>query len=354
MNANEWVILDRKTVATVRLSLTPQVAFNISKEKTTAAMMQALEKLYKIPSSSNKIFLMKRLFNMRMSENGFVVDYLNDLIVVTNQLKSVGINFDDKIRALLFLCSLLDSWNNLVMTVSYSTVSGVLTLNDIVSFVMNDEMRRKTISDAISSKNKRTTLWHHRLGHLSESGSGKLLLENETGNKIKCLKSDNGGDYCDEGFLEYCSNNAYAPIDKEERKKLDPKSQNCVFIEYGDDMLVEGSSMGMINELKKKLASTFSMKDLGSLMYAMVSTRSDIAHAVGVVSRFMTNPGKEHRQAVKWILRAAVSWISKRQKIVALSTTKVEYVAVTGASKEIIWLQRLLIELGFGQVDYKL
>ncbi|KAK3032253.1 hypothetical protein RJ639_037427 [Escallonia herrerae] len=268
----------------------------------------------------------------------------------------------------------------------------------------------------------------------------KALVENETGNKIKCLKSDNGGEYRDGGFQEYCSNNgirlimtvkrtpqenglagkmnrtimeqarcmrihadlplqfwvaavdiaiylikispsgalnggileeewsgkpvnysflkvfgciAYAHNDKEERKKLDFKSQKCVFIgyagdEYGyrlwdyehnkiirsrnvifdesqlykhrlqehgiekenkecmeldepedgqvprtenpevldettdteiragdqqqvpetlylrrNDMLVAGSSMGRINELKKKLASTFSMKDLG-------------------------------------------------------------------------------------------
>ena len=38
-------------------------------------------------------------------------------------------------------------------------------------------------------------------------------------------------------------------------------------------------------------------------MYAMVCTRPDIAHAVGVVSRYMNNPGKEHWMAVKWILR---------------------------------------------------
>ena len=42
---------------------------------------------------------------------------------------------------------------------------------------------------------------------------------------------------------------------------------------------------------------------VGSLMYAMVCTRPDIAHAVGVVSRFLSNPGKEHWHAVKWILR---------------------------------------------------
>ncbi|BBH04062.1 Toll-Interleukin-Resistance domain family protein [Prunus dulcis] len=134
---------------------------------------------------------------------------------------------------------------------------------------------------------------------------------------------------------------------------------------------------------------------IGSLMYAMVCTRPDIGHAVGVVSRFMSNPGKAHWEAVKWILRylqgtsekclyfgkgelkvqgyvdadfggevdhrrsttgyiftvgnTAVSWMSQLQKIVTLSTTEAEYVAVTEASKEMIWLQGLLTELGFKQ-----
>ena len=135
---------------------------------------------------------------------------------------------------------------------------------------------------------------------------------------------------------------------------------------------------------------------IGSLMYAMVCTRPDIAHAVGVVSRYMSNPGKQHWEAVKWILRylrgtadyalcfkksdlglegfvdadmagdvdgrksttgyvytlggTVVSWVSKLQKIVALSTTEAEYVAVTEASKEMIWLQSFLEELGHKQV----
>ena len=42
---------------------------------------------------------------------------------------------------------------------------------------------------------------------------------------------------------------------------------------------------------------------VGSLMYAMVCTRPDIAYSVGVVSRFLANPGKQHWQEVKWILR---------------------------------------------------
>lgn len=42
---------------------------------------------------------------------------------------------------------------------------------------------------------------------------------------------------------------------------------------------------------------------VGSLMYAMVCTRLDIAHAVGIVSRYMNNLGKKHWMAMKWILR---------------------------------------------------
>ena len=42
---------------------------------------------------------------------------------------------------------------------------------------------------------------------------------------------------------------------------------------------------------------------IGSLMYAMVCTRPDIAHAVGVMSRSMSKPRKQHWEVVKWILR---------------------------------------------------
>ena len=42
---------------------------------------------------------------------------------------------------------------------------------------------------------------------------------------------------------------------------------------------------------------------VGSLTYSMVCTRPDIAHTVGVVSRYMANPRKEHWEVVKWLLR---------------------------------------------------
>ncbi|MCO5595833.1 hypothetical protein L7F22_049884 [Adiantum nelumboides] len=50
---------------------------------------------------------------------------------------------------------------------------------------------------------------------------------------------------------------------------------------------------------------------LGSLMYAMVTTRLDIAFAVGVVSPYMENPGKKHSDAVKHILKYLKGTASK-------------------------------------------
>ncbi|KAH9682681.1 hypothetical protein KPL71_027445 [Citrus sinensis] len=137
---------------------------------------------------------------------------------------------------------------------------------------------------------------------------------------------------------------------------------------------------------------------VGYLMYAMVLTRPDIAHAVSVVSRYMSNPGKEHWKAVKWILRylrgtsghgliyggqrrdnslivgyadadyagdldrrrsltgylftfnnCTINWKSQLQSVVALSTTEAEYTAAAEAIKEAIWLKGTLKELGVNQ-----
>ena len=63
--------------------------------------MSALRKIYEKPSTSNKVFLMKRLFNMKMSEGGFVVDHLNEFNTLTSQLSSIKVNFDDEVRALI-------------------------------------------------------------------------------------------------------------------------------------------------------------------------------------------------------------------------------------------------------------
>jgi hypothetical protein len=109
MKDEEWEILDKKALVTIWLSLVESMAFNISKEKTMKDLMDALAKLYEKPSMSNKVFLLKILFNMKMSKGGSVADHLNEFSTITNQLSSVKVDFDDEVRALLILCSFPES-----------------------------------------------------------------------------------------------------------------------------------------------------------------------------------------------------------------------------------------------------
>jgi len=131
---------------------------------------------------------------------------------------------------------------------------------------------------------------------------------------------------------------------------------------------------------------------VGSLMYAMVCTRSDLAYTVSTISWFMSNPGKQHWEAVMWVLRylrgtarlglvfqrletgkprllqgyvdidyagdldprrsttgyifteaeCVISWKAKLQDTIAPSATEAEYMAAVEASKEALWLRGLV------------
>ena len=58
-----------------------------------------------------------------------------------------------------------------------------------------------------------------------------------------------------------------------------------------------------IDEEKKYMSHVPYANVVGDLMYVMLSTRLEISHEVGVVSRFMENPREEHCRVVKWVLR---------------------------------------------------
>ena len=154
----------------------------------------------------------------------------------------------------------------------------------------------------------------------------------------------------------------------------------------GHFKLSKRSCPSMEEENKKMVVIPYSSV-VGSVMYVMICTRPDIAHVVGVVNRFLANPDKEHWEAVKWIFKylrgtsklclsfgkgkpvlkgytddldgikstsdylftfvwGVMSWQSKLQKCVALSTTEAENIAATEVGKEIVWIKVFFKELG--------
>ena len=98
MKQEAWDLLDHQALGVIRLTLARNMAFNIIKEKTTADLMKALSNMYKKPSTSNKLHMMYRLFNPKISERGCVVVHINKFNVIITQLSSVEITFDDEVQ----------------------------------------------------------------------------------------------------------------------------------------------------------------------------------------------------------------------------------------------------------------
>lgn len=135
---------------------------------------------------------------------------------------------------------------------------------------------------------------------------------------------------------------------------------------------------------------------LGSLMWLQVATRPDLSYAVNLLSRFANNPGRSHWEALKhtlsylkatldygitychgadirpygyvdadyagdingsrsteghifFVANGPVSWTSKRQETVALSTVEAEYMAFTRATQQAIWLTKFMDEIALTQ-----
>ena len=144
------------------------------------------------------------------------------------------------------------------------------------------------------------------------------------------------------------------------------------------------------NQVAKMRGMPYS-KAIGSVLWLAVVSRPDIAYAVGILSQFVQNLGLAHWEALKQVIiylnttkdlwltfggrsktlvegycnadwasqkhrhlisgysfhfrSGAISWSSKKQHIIALSSTKAEYIAQTHAAKEAIWLWNFVEEI---------
>lgn len=144
MSDEDWEKMDMKARATIFLSLSNNVLFNVLAKKTMKELWDKLSSLYEIASASNKVFIMKKLYNLKMRERGVMSNHLNEFNTLVTQLISVGINLDDEIKAILLLCSLPNSWEGVVMAVSTSVAAkSKLKFDDVAATLLSEDMRRK-------------------------------------------------------------------------------------------------------------------------------------------------------------------------------------------------------------------
>ena len=163
--------------------------------------------------------------------------------------------------------------------------------------------------------------------------------------------------------------------------------------------IATGTKLLKSTNCKEDVDTQVYQSKVGSEMYGMLCTCPDIAYGISQVSQHCSNPNSTHDAAVKRIMRylkptanlgitykgkdglnlkgysdadwgagedrksisgyvfilagGAISWSSKKQSGVALSSTEAEYTALLQAVKESIWIRRLLQELGREAEDDK-
>jgi hypothetical protein len=159
MSTEDWEKLDRKVRSTIHLCLSDSILLNVYREDSTKKLWEKLGNLYHSKSLVNKLFLLKKLYHLRMEDGDSMTDHLNVFNTLVSQLIFVDINMEEEYKCITLLCSLPDSWDNLVVAIGSSTKS-TLNFEDIVSSLLSEEMRRKFMenhsTDALSMRSFRT------------------------------------------------------------------------------------------------------------------------------------------------------------------------------------------------------
>ncbi|KAJ9564698.1 hypothetical protein OSB04_000664 [Centaurea solstitialis] len=181
-------------------------------------------------------------------------------------------------------------------------------------------------------------------------------------------------------------------IDKILKKfMMDESKKGFIPMQHG--IVLSKTQCPVSSQDQDKMKSVPYASAIGSIMYAMLCTRPDVAYSVSVTSRYQQNPGEPHWVVVKNILKylrrtkemflvfggsedeisvigysdatiqtdrddfrsqsgyvftlngGAISWKSSKQDTIADSTTEAEYIAASDAAKEAVWLRNFLSDL---------
>ena len=187
--------------------------------------------MYEKPSANNKVHLMKKLFNLKMAENASIAQRLNKFNIITNQLSSIEIDFDDEIRSLIVLASLPNSWEVMRMVVSNSTGKEKLKYNDIRDLILAEKIHKRDAGESsgsgfalnLETKGKSNDKNSNR-GRSKSRNSNRNRSKSRSGQQVQCWNCGKTGH-----FRNQC---------KSPKKKNEDDFANAVTKEIQDALLL--------------------------------------------------------------------------------------------------------------------
>nr|GEU96502.1 zinc finger, CCHC-type [Tanacetum cinerariifolium] len=391
--------------------------------------------------SSSKKFLVSNFNNYNMVFSRPVMEQYNELLRIPGQYTQHGLKIDESIFVLSIIDKFPPSWKDFKHTLKHGKDD--LSLVQLGSHLRIEESLRVQDSDkgkgkevggpSVNMTEEGDKNKHHKQNKGKNDPIRTTVVLVPTRNQSWNVRSvvdviawwiDSGApthvckDRCwfktyvpvEDGSVLYMGDDHFAPV----------HGIGCVALEFSSRKSVTLFNVMYVPKLRKNLVSGPVLnkcgykqvcesdkyilsksgkpvdqleysRAIGCLMYTMISTKPDIAYVVGRLSRFTSNPSRQHWKAItrvfkylrgtmnyglsfvgyplvleaysdaSWInhvedssstsgwvfmLRGgAISWASKKQTCITGSTMESEFVALAAAGKEAEWLRNLIHEI---------
>lgn len=139
-----WILMHRQVCGLIRQWVDDNVLHHIENEINARSLWLKLEELYARKTGNNKMYMIKKLIELRYQEGTPMTDHLNEFQGLLNKLSDMGIVFDDEIHGLWLLGTLPDSWEVFRMSLCNSASEGTISLDLVKNSVLNEEARRQS------------------------------------------------------------------------------------------------------------------------------------------------------------------------------------------------------------------
>ena len=101
IESDEWNDINFRVKATIILCLSDEILYNVMNKETIVGLWHRLESLYMIKSLSNKLFMKKQLYNIRMKESMPMLQRINAFNRILSDLLALEVKLQEKDKTLL-------------------------------------------------------------------------------------------------------------------------------------------------------------------------------------------------------------------------------------------------------------
>jgi hypothetical protein len=142
---------DKQARAIINLCIEDSQIIHVKNETTAAGTWQKLKSVHERSNLSSKLYLLRKLYSIKMPEHGDMIAHINHMMDLVEKLKAIGENIPDQHIAALLLVSIPESYNNLITALEARDESVITT--DLVKAKLADEYNRRLEQQADRNSN---------------------------------------------------------------------------------------------------------------------------------------------------------------------------------------------------------